>query len=142
MPRDNFSYFLLHLHFSYLCLRLPTLASNPPTKWWNAIPVTENTCLGKILKIPYFRKWFFFEFLKSWKSHSFLCNENLNSFLTREKWVNWIKIPNLPKYWILIFLAACCTVVMLSPRMSMLPSASSRPRGPSSLSIGALLVSK
>ena len=43
---------------------------------------------------------------------------------------------------LVIGLAACCTVVMLSPRMSMLPSVSSRPRGPSSLLIGALLVSR
>merc|ERR1712224_1070402 len=40
------------------------------------------------------------------------------------------------------WLAACCTVVMLSPRMSTLPLQPSRPREPSSSSTGAQLVSR
>merc|ERR1719343_1224550 len=38
--------------------------------------------------------------------------------------------------------AACCTVVMLSPRMSMPPLPPSKPREPSNLSTGAQLVSR
>merc|ERR1712243_495064 len=63
--------------------RSPTLASSQPTRWSNAIHVTENT-----------------------------------------------------------WLAACCTVVMLSPRMSTPPLQPSRPKEPSSSSIGVQLVSR
>ena len=113
---------------SLLLLRLPTPALNPRTSWWVSVHDHESWLLQEYWSFA--PKSVFAECDSSgWGYYSF--NHNPLPFRSNVT-------PDTASTW----LAVCCTVGMLCPKMLMRRLQQSRPRGLSSLLTGVLLDSR